>query len=161
RLMSEANAASTEGFIRVVDGVPSGTLSPGKYEQRVLYDVLTPMRDGIELAMDVALPDAAGPFPTFLVRTHCNKRSFRRTHQLIAELVRRGYAVAVQDSRGRFNSRGNFDPYRQEPNDGFDTIEWLARQAWCDGHVGMIGGSYTAQSEWLAASQAPKALKAI
>jgi putative CocE/NonD family hydrolase len=161
RLMSEASAATTDGFIRVVDGVPSGTLAPTKYRQRLLYDVLTPMRDGVELAMDVALPDAPGPFPTILVRTPYNKISFRAKNQLLPELVRRGYAVAVQDARGRFTSRGNFDPYRQEPNDGFDTIEWLARQRWCDGQVGMIGGSYTAQNEWLAASQAPKALKAI
>jgi putative CocE/NonD family hydrolase len=76
-------------------------------------------------------------------------------------LVRRGYIVAIQDCRGRFNSDGVFDPYRQEHLDGFDTIEWIEAQAWCDGNIGMIGGSYVGQTQWFAASHAPKALKAI
>lgn len=150
--------------IRIVAGVPSGNLLSANYGLRTVRDVLSPMRDGVLLAMDLLRPDAAGQFPVILVRTPYNKvasLSSPRGRPFMEQLVRRGYIVAVQDCRGRFNSDGVFDPYRQEQADGFDTIEWLAKQEWCDGNVGMMGGSYVGQTQWLAASQAPKALKAI
>jgi uncharacterized protein len=149
--------------IRVVAGVPSGVLLPAKYRVRSVRDVLSPMRDGVLLAMDLVRPDAPGRFPVILMRTPYNKvRSLRsRSRPLVDEMGRRGYVVAIQDCRGRYNSDGVFDPYRQEHADGFDTIEWLTAQEWCDGNIGMIGGSYDGQTQWFAASQAPKALKAI
>jgi putative CocE/NonD family hydrolase len=146
--------------IRVVAGLPSGARSPAVFGVRVLHDVLTPMRDGVSLAMDVLRPTAPGRFPVILLRTPYNKVAARAS-PFVEELVRRGYIVAVQDCRGRFNSDGVFDPYRQEPADGCDTVDWVASQDWCDGNVGMMGGSYCGQTQWLAASQAPKALKAI
>jgi putative CocE/NonD family hydrolase len=118
------------------------------------------MRDGVHLAMDIIMPDADGPFPVVLTRTPYDKVS-TQGNAFAAELVRRGYTVAAQDTRGRFNSDGDFDPYRNEHNDGFDTVAWLAEQPWCDGNVGMIGGSYVGQTQWFAAAQAPEALKAI
>lgn len=151
--------AVTHG-IRLVAGVPSGETVPAKYKLRTVHDVLSPMRDGVLLATDLLRPDAPGRFPVVLIRTPYNKVA-SRSGPFAEELARRGYIVAIQDCRGRFNSDGVFDPYRQEHADGFDTIEWLATQAWCDGNVGMIGGSYNGQTQWLAASQAPKALKAI
>lgn len=111
--------------------------------------------------MDLIRPDAEGAFPVILDRTPYNKVSVRGKNTLIPELARRGYIVAIQDCRGRFNSDGEFDPYRQERHDGFDTVEWLAAQSWCDGNVGMIGGSYVGQTQWYAAAEAPRALKAI
>lgn len=163
KVMSRTSTTHNESLkpgIRVVEGVPSGKASPPKYSCRTLYDVLTPMRDGVLLAMDVMRPDAPGRFPVILVRTPYNKVK-QRSGPSHEDLVRRGYIVAVQDCRGRFNSDGVFDPYRQEHADGFDTVEWLAKQDWCDGNIGMIGGSYVAQTQWYAASHAPKALKAI
>ncbi|MGH8251644.1 MAG: CocE/NonD family hydrolase [Steroidobacteraceae bacterium] len=118
------------------------------------------MRDGINLAVDILSPDIDEPCPVILIRTPYNKIG-HRDDPFVADLVRRGYAVAMQDTRGRFNSDGEFDPYRNEHEDGFDTVEWLARQPWCDGNVGMIGGSYIGQTQWFAASHAPTALKAI
>jgi len=118
------------------------------------------MRDGVLLAMDVIRPETTERLPVILLRTPYNKVRYR-SRPFHEELARRGYIVAIQDCRGRFNSDGAFDPYRQEREDGFDTIEWLAGQAWCDGQVGMIGSSYEAQTQWLAASRAPTALKAI
>jgi uncharacterized protein len=146
--------------IRIVAGVPEGEAASAKYSLRTVHDVLTPMRDGVLLAMDLLRPDAPGRFPVILTRTPYNKVK-SRSAPFCENLARRGYIVALQDCRGRFNSDGVFDPYRQEHADGFDTIEWLAAQEWCDGNIGMIGGSYVGQTQWFAASQAPKALKAI
>lgn len=152
--------SSSKAGIRIVEGMPAGEVSPPRYDTRCKFDLLTPMRDGVKLAMDTMFPDADGPFPVVLIRTPYNKVN-DRTNPFVADLVRRGYAVAMQDTRGRFNSDGEFDPYRHEHEDGFDTVEWLAKQSWCDGNVGMIGGSYVGETQWFAASHAPAALKAI
>ena len=146
--------------IRRVKGVPEGDVSPIRHSFRAEFDVMVTMRDGTQLAMDLLVPETAGPFPVILSRTPYDK-SVSRKSPSTEDFVRRGYVVVLQDCRGRANSDGTFDPYRQEHNDGFDTVEWIAQQEWCDGNVGMIGGSYAAQTQWFAASQAPKALKAI
>ncbi len=122
------------------------------------------MRDGVQLAMDVVRPTEPGRYPVILIRTPYNKVACLgspRGKALQDLLARSGYIIAVQDCRGRFNSDGVFDPYRQEHADGYDTIEWLASQDWCDGNVGMIGASYCGGTQWCAAADAPKALKAI
>jgi putative CocE/NonD family hydrolase len=154
------NRAQAGRAIRIVGGVPTGGTFQGKYRLRTLQNVMTPMRDGVLLAMDIIRPDETGRYPVILMRTPYNKVA-HMAKGVLEPWARNGYVVAVQDCRGRFNSDGDFQPYRQEHDDGFDTIEWLAAQEWCDGNVGMIGGSYVAQTQWFAASQAPKALKAI
>src|SRR5262245_66552404 len=116
------------------------------------------MRDGVFLAMDVLRADAPGRCPVILIRTPYDKVK-SQANPFVHELARRGYSVALQDCRGRFNSDGVFDPYRQEHHDGFDTIEWLAKKEWCDGNIGMIGGSYVGQNQWYGGSQAPEELK--
>ena len=146
--------------IRVVTGLPTGPASPLAFNEREQYDLLAPMRDGVKLAMDLVRPDRDGACPVVLVRTPYDKVRNRASPQ-IHDLAKRGYVVAIQDCRGRFNSDGVFDPYRQEREDGFDTVEWVARQPWCDGNIGMIGGSYVGQTQWLAAANAPRGLKAI
>ena len=145
--------------LRAVKGVPSGDVSPIAHDFTFKKDILCPMRDGVQLAMDLLIPDGEGPFPVILERTPYDKNGSR--HAGTEDFARRGYVVALQDCRGRFNSDGDFDPYRHEHNDGFDTVEWLAKQPWCNGNVGMIGLSYGGQTQWYTASQAPKALKAI
>lgn len=152
--------AGSKDKIRVVHGVPSGMLMPSRYQLRIRYDVLSPMRDGVLLAMDLIMPDAEGKFPVILIRTPYNKVS-QREDPFVEKLARYGYIVAIQDCRGRFNSDGDFDTYRQEHADGFDTVEWISAQEWCSGSIGMIGGSYVGQTQWYAASHAPKGLKAI
>jgi len=146
--------------IRVTAGLPAGSISEAQYRIREQLDVVTSMRDGVNLAMDLVRPDTDGPFPVVLIRTPYDKVPMRKRSQ-IPDLVRRGYLVAIQDCRGRFNSDGEFDPYRQEFEDGFDTVEWIEKQNWCDGNVGMIGGSYVGHTQWFTAAKAPKALKAI
>jgi putative CocE/NonD family hydrolase len=75
--------------------------------------------------------------------------------------ARRGYVVAIQDCRGRFASEGMWEPLVNEGKDGFDTIEWLAGQPFCDGNVGMIGASYNGYVQWLAAVERPPHLVTI
>lgn len=69
--------------------------------------------------------------------------------------------MVIQDVRGRYRSDGVFDPYRQEPTDGYDSVEWVAGLPYCNGKVGMSGLSYPGAVQWLAAGQAPPHLEAI
>lgn len=139
--------------------LPANDLSPQVHETRIIHDLLTPMRDGVLLAMDLIRPVEDGAYPVVLVRTPYNKVTSRTPFLL--DLATRGYIVAIQDTRGRNNSDGEFFPYRDDRADGFDTVEWVAEQPWCDGNIGMHGGSYVGQTQWFAAADAPKGLKAI
>ena len=130
------------------------------------------MRDGVKLALDLVWPDGHGPFPVVLIRTPYDK-VFQRDAPpevvqglpydptFLASLIERGYLLAVQDVRGRFNSDGDWYPYFNEGDDGFDTIEWIVAQPWCNGNVGMIGRSYVGYTQWMAAAPRPRGLKAI
>jgi uncharacterized protein len=139
--------------------LPANDLSPRTHKTRTIHDVLTPMRDGVMLAMDLIRPVDDGAYPVVLVRTPYNKVESRTLY--LQELAQRGYIVAIQDTRGRDNSDGVFFPYRDDRADGFDTVEWVNEQEWCDGNIGMWGGSYVGQTQWFAAADAPKGLKAI
>jgi putative CocE/NonD family hydrolase len=127
---------------------------------RIQRGMLVPMRDGIQLALDVLFPAGRGPFPIVLVRTPYDKVALRGepSHRGLAA---HGYAVAFQDVRGRFDSDGEFFPYFNDRDDGHDTVEWLARQEWSNGAIGMAGRSYAGQTQWLAASAEPAHLRAI
>jgi putative CocE/NonD family hydrolase len=99
------------------------------------------MRDGIRLSADLYLPKGRGPFPTVLIRTPYNNN----TDALIEKgrrLANNGYACVIQDIRGRWDSEGVYYPFRHDGEDGFDTQEWIGRQEWCGGKVGMSGASY-------------------
>jgi len=133
-------------------------LSQSKYEVKVERDAGVPMRDGVELATDLYMPDTEGRFPVILVRTPYKKEMNELQGDYFA---RRGYVYAVQDCRGRFSSPGEWRPFFDEPNDGYDAIEWLAAQPWSNGKVGMIGASYLGWVQWWAASQEPPHLTTI
>ncbi|MBM4186841.1 MAG: CocE/NonD family hydrolase [Gemmatimonadetes bacterium] len=120
-----------------------------------------PMRDGVILRATVLKPEGAGPFPVLVYRTPYGQRAAVRSLSTFRAAVRRGYAVVAQDVRGRYLSDGTFDPYRQEGRDGYDTIEWAARQPWSTGAVGTFGLSYPGAVQWLAAVEAPPSLKAM
>lgn len=128
-------------------------------ELRVL-DLRVPMRDGVHLAADVTFVDDGQPRPALLVRTPYGRTGVRAAHDPVAN-ARGGWAVVLQDVRGRFDSEGEFRPFAQEIGDGFDTIAWCAEQPWCDGRVAMTGMSYNGATQWLAAIARPPALKAI
>jgi uncharacterized protein len=106
-------------------------------------------------------PAPAGRFPVLVYRTPYDRRHAQREGSLVAHAAERGYAVVVQDVRGRYGSDGEFEPYRNEGRDGYDTIEWASAQAWSDGTVGTFGLSYPGAVQWLAAVESPPHLRAM
>ncbi|MBV9670996.1 MAG: CocE/NonD family hydrolase, partial [Acidobacteriales bacterium] len=107
------------------------------------------MRDGVRLSADVFLPHSNGRWPTVLVRTpYDRKASPARSYQAF---LRRGYAVVIEDVRGRWGSQGTFGAVQQEGPDGNDTINWIAEQNWSNGRVAMAGASYLGIAQWWAA----------
>jgi len=124
-------------------------------------DVAVPMRDGVILRADVLRPAGAGRFAVLVYRTPYGKKWTRESYTTFGRAVERGYAVVVQDVRGRFASAGEFVPYHNEGRDGYDTIEWAATQPWSNGAVGTLGLSYPGAVQWLAAIESPPHLKAM
>ena len=127
-------------------------------------NIAVPMRDGVVLRADVWRPDRGErPVPAILVRLPYAKDDGWMRNQAIDALqaVEAGFAVVFQDTRGRFNSDGDFYPFVYEAVDGYDSVEWVAAQPWCDGAVGMTGASYFGATQWLAATMQPPHLKAI
>jgi uncharacterized protein len=120
-----------------------------------------PMRDGVVLRADVLLPSGKGPFPVLVYRTPYGEKNALAEYTTFQRAVERGYAVVVQDVRGRYASDGIFAPYQNEGRDGYDTIEWAARQPWSNGKVGTFGLSYPGAVQWLAAVENPPHLLAM
>jgi len=117
------------------------------------------MRDGVRLSANVFRPDLKTRVPTVLIRTPYGKGAVLPSGY--QPFVERGYAVVIQDVRGRYASEGAFRPLTQEGQDGYDTLDWIAAQPWSDGKVGMIGGSYLGIAQWRAALLNNPHLKAI
>ncbi len=126
-----------------------------------MKDVEVKMRDGVILRADVLLPVGEGKFPVLVYRTPYGKDNAPREWTTFDKAVARGYAVVIQDVRGRCASEGEFDPYKNEGRDGYDTIEWAAAQPWSNGSVGTFGLSYPGAVQWLAAIENPPHLKAM
>ena len=125
--------------------LPTSAISqPITSKTDAVYDLRVPMRDGIELSLDLIRPDTPGPYPVVLARTPYDKANINLPFH--HDLARRGYIIAYNDIRGRFNSDGDFTPYVHDTDDGYDTIEWIAAQEWCDGNIGMSGGSCVART---------------
>lgn len=127
---------------------------------RIEGHVAVPMRDGVKLYADVYRPRREGRFPTLITRTPYGVQR-DGMHEAVIRFAQHGYAVVVQDTRGRYESEGAWDPFRNEANDGFDTVEWAAGQGWSNGKVGMHGGSYLGHVQWQAATMAPPHLATI
>jgi putative CocE/NonD family hydrolase len=122
-------------------------------------DVEARMRDGVVLRADVYRPDTEALLPVLLQRTPYGKGFANPAFALVA--AERGYAVAIQDTRGRWASEGDGYPLIHEKADGYDSVAWAAGQPWANGKVGMYGGSYVGYTQWTAAATQPPALKAI
>lgn len=128
-------------------------------------NVAMEMRDGTLLRADIYRPEDVQKHPAILIRTPYDKVTQITNDKLnIVEFAHAGYAVVVQDVRGRFASDGEWkrtSMFTIEGPDGYDSVEWIARQPWCDGNVGMAGMSYLAGLQWAAAMENPPHLKAI
>lgn len=133
--------------------------------QRMVLErnVPVPMRDGVVLRANVYRPETDAPVPALLCRLPYGKDQPQNVIVVLdpVKATEAGYAVVYQDTRGRFKSEGKFTPFINEGVDGFDSVEWLASQTWCNGAVGMFGGSYHGATQWLAAAARPPHLKAI
>lgn len=117
------------------------------------------MHDGVTLYADVYLPAAPGKYPTLVTRTPYGVQR-DGVHEMMVKFARHGYAVVVQDVRGRYESEGKWEPFRDEAADGYETIEWAAAQPFSNGKVATQGGSYVGHNQWAAASQKPPHLVA-
>jgi len=124
-----------------------------------LVHVRVPMRDSVRLDTNVFHPEGGGRFPTVLIRTPYGKGADLPTGY--QSFINHGYAVVMQDVRGRYASGGVFDVLNQEGPDGYDTLNWIAAQPWSDGQIGMIGGSYLGIAQWRLALLNNPHLKAI
>ncbi len=123
---------------------------------RPMFDVKVPMRDGVNLATSIFLPLSGDSFPVVLVRTAYNRNGF-----LDSFFLNQGIAMVVQDCRGRYDSEGAFEPFVNEPSDGFDTLEWIGHQSWCNGRIGMYGDSYLAAVQFAVGPMQSPYLKAL
>src|SRR5262249_13081929 len=116
------------------------------------------MRDGTILRADIYRPTAEGKFPVLLERTPYDKRN--SVHFALKAGARR-YVVIVQDVRGRYSSDGEWYPFKNESNDGYDTVEWAAALPYSNGKIGMVGGSYVGATQMLTAIAHPPHLAGI
>lgn len=125
-------------------------------------DVMIPMPDGVRLATDVYLPKAAtGPLPAILVRLPYGKTFYAEARHWVQLFTPLGYAVLVQDMRGRYGSGGTFAPYPHEAEDGADTLAWIAAQSWSNGKAGTIGCSALGETQVIMAARQPPQLAAM
>jgi uncharacterized protein len=130
---------------------------------KIDFNVAVKMRDGVTLYADIYRPDDKGKYPAILGRLPYKDVFFSNAQGFkdVQRMARAGYAVVMHDCRGSGVSEGEFYPQRLDPQDGYDAVEWVAAQPWCDGNVGMYGGSYFGHTQWLAAITQPPHLKTI
>ncbi|GAA1017943.1 X-Pro dipeptidyl-peptidase [Acrocarpospora pleiomorpha] len=123
------------------------------------FNLRLPGWDGTPLAVDVRLPDALyGPVPTVVTRT-----PYGRNRHLVEGTgwARRGFAYVVQDVRGRYDSDGVWECYRNERGDGAALADWICAQEWSDGRLIGYGGSYSGYTAWALAVERPEAVAAV
>jgi putative CocE/NonD family hydrolase len=118
-----------------------------------------PLRDGVRLSATVYLPkDLPEPAPCTLSLTPYMADTYHMRGRYFAE---RGLPTVIVNVRGRGGSEGTFRPFHQEGRDGYDVVEWIARQQYCNGKVGMWGGSYNGYVQWATAREFPPHLATI
>jgi putative CocE/NonD family hydrolase len=148
--------ALAAGLLVVVGGRPATTQTLPQVDLR--WGVQIPLRDGVHLNATLYLPKEGGPQPVIFTLTPYLGDSYHERGMYFAQ---HGYAFALVDVRGRGNSEGEFDPFTHEAIDGYDTVEWLAKQSWCNGKVAMWGGSYAGYDQWAVAKERPPHLTTI
>lgn len=121
---------AASGTVWAQEATPAGASAPVEH--------MVEMRDGVKLATSVFLPEGEGPWPAVLTRTPYGRTMFGKGSE---RYTKAGYAYVVQDCRGKFGSEGDYVPFERVKEDGYDTVEWVGAQAFCNGKVGMSGGS--------------------
>ena len=106
---------------------PSAPVAATAEPLKILRYQPVPMRDGVKLYADVYLPRAEGRYPTLVVRTPYGVQR-DGVHETMMKFAQRGYAVVMNDTRGRYESEGKWEPFRSEAKDGYDTIQWASKQ---------------------------------
>jgi uncharacterized protein len=147
-------------FLAVLSLPVFSALSFAANQYAVTYErnVEVKMRDGVTLKADIFRPQADGKFPVLLQRTPYNKDN---GVDFGLKGAARGYVVIFEDVRGRYASEGEWYTFKNELNDGYDTIEWAAALPYSNGKVGMFGGSYVGATQMLAAITHPPHLAGI
>jgi uncharacterized protein len=135
-----------------------GAVAAESYTVVTELGVEAKMRDGTVLRADVYRPSVNQKFPVLLQRTPYDKRNERG---FAVRAASRGYVVVVQDVRGRNSSDGEWYPFKNESNDGYDSVEWASTLPYSNGAVGMFGGSYVGATQMLTAIAHPPHLAAI
>lgn len=130
------------------------------YPMIVRYDVRIPVDDGVELSADIYRPRTTDPVPTVFSLTPYNNNS-DRSMTSASSWVSRGYALVTVDVRGRYDSEGDFEPFRNDGRDGDGVLSWIAERDWSNGRVATFGGSYLGGVQWLMAKQDNPAHAAI
>src|SRR6266567_2375761 len=134
---------------------------PSSHDVRMENLVPIPMRDGVNLYADVYRAVKEGRYPVLVSRTPYSTERYPSAYTAAVFLAQRGYVFVYQDVRGRHESEGKWEPFRNDIEDGYDTVEWAAKQPWSNGKVGMEGGSYLGHVQWRAAMSAPPHLVTI
>ena len=121
--------------------------APGKVETEVdlIWGVKIPLRDGVKLNATIYKPkNMSAPLPVIFTLTPYVGDSY---HARADYFAKNGYVFALVDVRGRGSSEGKFNPFAQEAKDGYDTVEWLAKQSFSNGKITMWGGSYAGYNQ--------------
>jgi putative CocE/NonD family hydrolase len=155
--MTLLSAMSEPAFTQAPD--PGNYSAVKNYELQERRGVMVAMRDGIRLALDLYLPKMPEKLPVVLTMTPYGRTNLYSKARWFAQ---RGYIFVAADSRGRFDSDGAWDPFNaKHKTDGYDLVEWLAKQPWSNQRVGMWGPSYMGYTQWWTASTVPPHLMAI
>jgi uncharacterized protein len=163
RAMLVATISALAGFLAEVRSPSAAAQGPKAISRPAQYDVVTrknvmiPMHDGVRLAADLYHPaqggkEAAGHFPALLSRTPYNKGGIDRESRYFAE---RGYVVVANDVRGRYESEGTWRLIADDPEDGLEVVEWIARREWSNGKIGTFGTSYPGGTQHALAEMNP------
>jgi hypothetical protein len=134
------------------------SLASASRPYRIEFNVAVPVRDGTRLNATIIRPVGEGRYPVVLILTPYGAD---RYHDVAAFFAKNGFVGAIVDVRGRGDSEGHFTPYATDGDDGYDTVEWLAKQDYSDGRVVMRGASYTGWVQWAVAARKPPSLRAI